>query len=291
MEYLVKNTFSKMGYLKRLVSEPLKEIQTVLRSNDVDKETLELQAGENNPEALDDLREYLRLASLKSQQVVLHDMIEKRYSLRPYGWPDEELLLLLARLVVLGEVTLSMDSAVLPIDKIYEAITTPAKRRKVVVRRRETADPKAIQNARALGKELFAEMGPDGEDALGSFLQGKLREWQTSLNAFKQLADTGDYPGAKEIRDGLTLINPLLNDRESRKFIERFNGLKADLTDLAEEFDELEHFYDHQKATWEKLRKAYAAFQLNRLELERDEKAGPVLTRMGEILRRGVPMA
>ena len=197
MEYLVKNTFNKMGYLKRLVSEPLKELQTVLRSNDVDRQTLELQAGENNPEALDDLREYLRLASLKSQQVVLHDMIEKRYALRPYGWPDEELLLLLARLVVLGEVTLSMDSAVLPIDKIYEAITTPAKRRKVIVRRRETADPKAIQNARALGKELFAEMGPDGEDALCSFLQGKLREWQTALNSFKQLADTGDYPGAK----------------------------------------------------------------------------------------------
>ena len=35
---------------------------------------------------------------MKSQQVVLHDMLEKRYSLRPYGWPDEEVLLLLARL-------------------------------------------------------------------------------------------------------------------------------------------------------------------------------------------------
>ena len=103
---------------------------------------------------------------MKSQQVVLHDMLEKRYSLRPYGWPDEEVLLLLARLIVLSEINLMMDSTLLPIDKVYEAITTPAKRRKIVIRKRETSDPKAIQNARSLGKDLFAEMGPDGEDGL-----------------------------------------------------------------------------------------------------------------------------
>ena len=101
MEYLIQNTFSKMSYLKRLTAEPLKEIQAVLRSNDIAKENLLFQTGENNPEALEDLRSYLQLCSMKSQQVVLHDMLEKRYALRPYGWPDEEVLLLLARLIVL----------------------------------------------------------------------------------------------------------------------------------------------------------------------------------------------
>ena len=83
---------------------------------------------------------------------------------------------------------------------------------------------------------------------------------------------------------GLTLINTLLADKESRKFIERFNTLKKDLLDLAEQFHDLENFYDHQKPTWEKLRKAHAAFQLNRLELEKDAQAGPALKRMQEIL-------
>ncbi len=69
------------------------------------------------------------------------------------------MLLLLARLIVLSEISLMMDSTLLPIDKVYEAITTPAKRRKIVIRKRETSDPKAIQNARNLGKDLFAEMG------------------------------------------------------------------------------------------------------------------------------------
>ena len=103
------------------------------------------------------------------------------------------------------------------------------------------------------------------------------------------MADTGNYPGGDEITHGLALINPLLADKESKKFIERFNTLKNDLLDLADQFHDLEHFYDHQKPTWEKLRKAHAAFQLNRLELEKDAQAGPALKRMQEILSAPVP--
>ena len=291
MEYLVQNTFNKMGYLKHLSSEPLKELQAVLRSNDTAKETALLLAGENNPEALEDLRNYLHLCSMKSQQVVLHGMLEKRYSLRPYGWPEDEVLLLLARLVVLGEVTLMMDGSLLAIDKVYEAITTSAKRRKIVLRKRETADPKSIQDARTLGKELFAEMGPDGEDALFGFLQTKLKGWQVALSGFRQLADTGSYPGSAEIGEALALLGPLLADTESRKFVERFNGLKADLGEVGDNFHELEHFYNHQKPTWERLRKSHASFRLNRLELERNETAGPALRRMQEIMAAKSPYA
>ena len=289
MEYLIKNTFSKMSYLKHLSAEPLKEVQAILRSNDIAKENLLFEKGENNPEAIEDLRNYLQLCSMKSQQVVLHDMLEKRYLLRPYGWPDEDVMLLLARLVVLSEVTIMMDSILVPIDRVYEAITTPSKRRKVVIRKRETSDPKAIQNARSLGKELFAEMGPDGEDGLTTYLQIKLKDWQAALHGFKQLADTGSYPGAVEITDGLSLIAPLIADKESKKFIERFNSLKDDLIDLEDQFQELEHFYSHQRPTWEKLRKANTAFQLNRLELQKDVEAGAALNRIQEILSAPSP--
>ena len=289
MEYLIQNTFNKMSYLKRLTAEPLKEIQGVLRSNDIAKESLLFQTGENNPEALEDLRNYLHLCSLKSQQVILHDILEKRYSLRPYGWPDEEVLLLLARLFVLSEVSLMMDSTLVPIDKVYEAITTPAKRRKIVIRKRETSDPKAIQSARSLGKELFVEMGPDGEDSLCTFLQTRLKGWHATLSGYKSLADTGNYPGSDEIAQGLAFVSPLLADKESRKFIERFNTLKNDLLDLADHFHNLEHFYEHQKPAWEKLRKAHTAFQLNRLELEKDAQAGPSFKRMHDILSAKSP--
>jgi hypothetical protein len=289
MEYLIQNTFNKMSYLKRLTTEPLKELQAVLRSNDIAKEQLLFEKGENNPEAIEDIRNHLELCSKASRQIVLHDMIEKRYALRPYGWPDDEVLLLVARLLILGEISLMMDGALIPLDKVYESITAPAKRRKIVVVKRHTSDPKALQNARNLGKELFAEMGPDGEDGLFAFLQGKLKDWQANLNTYKPLTETGNYPGKEEVADGLMLINKLLSDKDSFKFIERFILLKNDLLDFAERYHDLEHFYDHQRATWEKLRKATERFQLNRLELERDAQAAPALRRMLEILSAPSP--
>lgn len=289
MEYLIQNTFTKMSLLNRRSPEPLKEIQAVLRSNDVAKENMLFEKGWSNSEALEDLRNYLQLSSMRSQQVVLHDLLEKRYQLRPYGWPEEEILLLLARLIVLSEVSLMMDSTLLPIDKVYEAMTTSAKRRRIIVRKRETSDPKALQNARSLGRDLFAEMGPDGEDGLMTFLQGKLRDWQGALQGYQQLAETGNYPGLDEITQGLGLIGPLLADKESRKFLERFQTLRGDLLDLADQFRDLKHFYDHQKPTWERLRNSHSAFALNRIELEKDAQAGSALRRMQQIIQAASP--
>lgn len=289
MEYLIQNTFSKMRFLKQLTAEPLKEVQAVLRSNDIARESLLFQTGENNPEALEDLRGYLQLCAMRSQPVVLHELLEKRYAVRPYGWPEEEVLLLVARLFVLSEISLMMDGALLPLDKVYDAITTPAKRRKIILRKREMADPRAIQNARSLGKELFAEMGPDGEDSLMTFLQTQLRDWQLTLQGYQSLADTGNYPGKDKISQGLAVIRPLLADQESCKFIERFNTVKDELIDLGDQYHDLKHFYDHQKPMWEKLRKAHTAFQLNRLELEKDPQAGPALKRMQDILAAASP--
>ena len=102
-----------------------KEIQAILRSNDIGQQTLALELDEGNTQAIDDVRNYVALMAGQNKQIVLHDMIEKRYSLRPYGWPDDEVLLLVARLLVLGEISLMMDGALVPIDKAYEAHHDP----------------------------------------------------------------------------------------------------------------------------------------------------------------------
>jgi hypothetical protein len=278
-----------MGYLKVLNPEPLKEVQAILRSNDIGQQALKIEMPEGNKQALDEVRNHIQLAASASKQVILYDLIEKKYALRPYGWPDGEVLILIARLLVLGEISLMMEGALIPVNKVYEAITAPAKQRKILVLKKQTSDPKAVQNARNLGKELFHEMGPDGEDALFVFLQNKLKDWQTTLNQYKTLADTGNYPGTDEIADGLSVIKKLLGCDSSYKFIEQFNAQKNTLEDLAEGYQDLAHFYDHQKATWDKLRKAVVRFQLNRLELDRDKQASPALARMQVILEAAAP--
>jgi len=88
------------------------------------------------------------------------------------------------------------------VDKAYGELTTPSKRRRIVVLQRKTADPRALQQARSLGKDVFAIMGPDGEDALSTFLRSKLDGWHSQLSRYKTLAETGQYPGQAEITEG-----------------------------------------------------------------------------------------
>ncbi len=292
LEYLIKNTFTKMGLLKRLQSDDqarLKEINAVLHINDVAQLQLGLQAQDANGQAVQDVRTYVELCTKTSRQIVLYDMIENRYANRPYGWPQLETALLVAELMVLGEISLVVDGATVSHERAYEVLTTPAKQRKAIVVQRKTTDPKALQDARNLGQKVFGEMGPDGEDALFIFLKGNLKGWRDDLNRYKALSDTGDYPGGEEISDGLTLIKPLMGDDDSFKFLGRFNTLKNDLLDLSEDYHDLNHFYQHQRETWEKLRRSLQRFQLNRLELDRDAKAAAALRRIQEILSAKVP--
>jgi hypothetical protein len=289
MEYLIANTFTKMRYIKVKNPSPEKEIQAILRANDIGQQTLKLTIDEGNPEAIAELRNFIDLCMRTSKQIVLYELIENRFANRPYGWPDMEVALLLARLLVLGEISLGTDGGVIPLEKCYDALTSPAKWRKIVITQRRTQKPEEVKKARLLGQDVFSQMGPEGEDALFTFLKGKLQGWQTSLQGYKPLAETGDYPGLEEIKEGLALTKKLLANEDSYKFIEHFNANRDDLKSLSDDFHDLEHFYEHQKPTWDALRKACGRFQPNRNELEQDGATGPAWRRMGEILKAPAP--
>ncbi|MEZ4281613.1 MAG: hypothetical protein R3F21_18560 [Myxococcota bacterium] len=66
-EYLIKNTYSKMDYIQYLHPNPKQEIQSTLRANDVEQVSLALNTPEANAQAMDDLREYVRLCAMRSQ--------------------------------------------------------------------------------------------------------------------------------------------------------------------------------------------------------------------------------
>ncbi|MBM4067775.1 MAG: BREX system P-loop protein BrxC [Planctomycetes bacterium] len=284
LEYLIDNTFPKMAHIGKFSDEPKKELQAILRANDLQKAAI---AGANN-RAMEEVRDFITLSDKANHPVVLFDMIEK-YGKRPYGWPDDEVLLLVACLHVLGEIQLVMNGAPISIDKVFENVTAPRKQRSITVVRRKMPDPKVLQQCRNLGKEVFSEMGPDSEDGLFEFQKSKCKDWQSALSNYKSLADTGNYPGQAEITDGLNLLKALLAADEPAKFIERFLENKEPLLDLCDEFHDIDQFYRQQRPTWEKLRKAYDRFGLNRMELERDQSAATAMARMKEILSAPSP--
>lgn len=291
LTYLIENTYSKLGYLKALKDSPEAcrvEIQAVLRANDIGQQSLAIQADDANKQAIDDIRSFIDLSTKASRQTTLADLVDK-YAKRPYGWPEFETVLLLARLMVLGEVSIATDGATVAVDKAYDPLSKTAKWRTIIVVKRKTVDSTELQCARKIGMDVFGAMGPDSEEGLFTFLREKLTAWQTKLKEFKPLADTGRYPGRTEIDGALTRINGLLGERASYEFIEKIIQQKDDLLDMCDEYHELDHFYDHQKPTWDRLKTAADEFAVNRSELEKDAAAAAALSDMAVILKSVSP--
>ncbi len=289
LDYLVRNTFTKMNYLVNLRDNPLPEIQALLRRDDVAQQGLALDVEEHNPLALVELRDYLELCTRTSRKVVVHEMINDRFANRPFGWPPLEVALLLTRLYVAGEIQFLQGGAAVPHDRLYEFLSTASKWRSITIIQRVTANPDDVRKARELSHELFAELGPESEDALFAHLKLKLGNWQSALLGFKALADTGNYPGKSEIDAGLESIKSVLAVTESNQFLPKFHQAKDELADLSDDFHDLEHFYGPQRSTWDKLRHAYDLFALNRMELKRDAAAEQALQRMYDILTAPAP--
>ncbi|MDP6997056.1 MAG: BREX system P-loop protein BrxC [Candidatus Poribacteria bacterium] len=291
LESLIKNAYPKMGFIHTLHLNPKQEIQSILRANDLEQVSLELDTPESNPEALNDLRQHVQLSVQSNQPIVLHQLIDKRYGGRPYGWPELELVLLVARLAVLKEINLldSNTKAPIALDNAYDHLTSSSKQRRVILTQHQSAGPDLIKKAIALAKELFAQTGPNAEDALFDLLQKKLSNWNNDLLGYAPLADTGQYPGKAEIDSGLTILSQYVAETESRTFLECFVEDKADLLDLAEYIQDLQDFYTNQKQSWEQLREAVDKLSPNRLQLEADPQGGPALARMEEICSASRP--
>jgi len=290
LDYLIKNIYTKFSYLTSLQDDPQKEIKALLLTDDVGLQQLKILQQEPNPNAMKELRQYIDLMVAKNHRIALDELVG-RFASRPYGWPEWEIILLVARLFALGEVKLMMDGAAIQIKEAIDPLTKTVKWKQVTILRRKVAGKEDLEKARKLGQKLFGKIGPDNQDGLSSTLSGELRGWQKQLLSFNPLADTGSYPGKKEIDAGLNEIHALVSINDPYELIKEFNNKADNLQDLAEDMNELVDFYKNLKPTWERLRSALSTFKPNRSLLLKDPAASQAISRMDMIMEAQSPYA
>lgn len=289
VNYLIQNIYTKLGYLNVLQEEPQKEIRAALLSDEIGQGALTLDGTEGNAQALKEVKQFIDLSVGQSHRIPIDELV-KRFSGRPYGWPEWEIILLIARLFMAGEIKLMTEGAAIQPREAIEPLTKSVKWKMVTILKRKTVGAQELTASRKLGQDLFGQIGSDTEDKLYVFLRENLIDWDRRLSGYKTLADTGSYPGKKEINSGCTLIEKLLSIRDSYEFFQAFNQAKDDLKDLCDDMHELDDFYTNQRTTWERLKKTMeGVFRLNRQELGKDDTARQSLVRMDQILSAPKP--
>jgi len=289
-QYIVENTFQKISLLQPSSGDLLREIQAVLNADDATQMNMDLDAEECNPQAMKEVEQYIGLRVDRNEALYLRDIVS-RFNHRPYGWPDNEILLLVARLAMTGKISFTTKGVSVANKNAYEAFTNIRKRGELRLQRIRQHEDRQLKKAINLAKSLFSKTATGhSEKELFELITKELHHWEEQLKSFNNKAQTGQFPGTAEIEQGLTLTAGLLEQSNSFALIQRLIDDEQALEDFAEDFEDLAEFYNSQFQTWQMLADAINhQFKANQPALEKQAEAATALSELERIYTMAEP--
>lgn len=282
-QYLLENTYNKLNYLRVLQQDPERELHAVLHTNDIGQLGLSLDGEEGNPQAVKEVEQFISLRASGNDRLLVSDIIE-RFSKRPFGWPDGEILLILGRLAALDRISFhSGASSSMALPDAFDGLQNSRRRREISVLKKRQTDDNLLKQARNLTQELFNALGPAAEKELFEFYLGHVRTWRDNLKTYKSKTDVSHLPGKSAIEQALLSLERLLSNHDSVDFFKVVTDDKNTYLDLEEDYRDLHEFFTNQLHTWQQLQQALRRFDKNKQALEKDHKASKALTELRSI--------
>ncbi|WP_445663847.1 hypothetical protein [Escherichia coli] len=249
-----------------------------------------IQQSQSNPDAMREVESWISMNIEYNKPVYLRDILN-HFARRPYGWPEDEVKLLVARLACKGKFSFSQQNNNVERKQAWELFNNSRRHSELrlhKVRRHDEAQVrKAAQTMADIAQQPFNERE---EPALVEHIRQVFEEWKQELNVFRAKSEGGNNPGKNEIESGLRLLNAILNEKEDFALIEKVSSLKDELLDFSEDREDLVDFYRKQFATWQKLGAALnGSFKSNRSALEKDAAAVKALGELESIWQMPEP--
>jgi len=267
LEYLIKSAYPKLYYIKKTHDDPVKEIKFLLNSDFPTQDTLIANLEKDNPDAIQEMQFYMRCAFQKNNRIELTDII-KYFSSRPFGWSEWETIILLTRLFVTRRIEIILAGDIVGFKEAYGPLTKTQQWKQLSVQQVKIVDEHDLDKARGIGQKLFGKIGPENSEKLMVFLRDNLEQWQSRLDEYKIISNTGSYPGKKEIAEALDTLNKVLKVGNTYEFFKRFNESENDLIPLEEDMKDLDDFYRSHVPLWKKLQSRTAVYKQIQAELE-----------------------
>lgn len=289
-KYLLENTYTKLGLLKTLQKDPFKELSAVLTADDIAQLGLSLDGAEGNPRATKEVDQYLTLKTSGTERIMLSDIVE-RFSKRPYGWPDGEILLIVGRLAAAGRISFQVGGGTLAVKESFESLHNSRRRREVSVIRKRQTNEAILKQARELSRDLFSSLGPSSEKELHDFCQKHLQTWLENLKSYRSKAESGFFPGEEIISKLTVTLERLLSTDDSFEFFGQLVANKSDYLELEEDYREIHEFFTSQLQAWQQLQGSLTRFDKNRQALEKHHEASSALNQLREIESSARPYA
>ena len=252
---LVKTVYHKLNYIDAAMGED--EIRKLLKTSN--QLTLNLEGGtEPNIHALDDVLQYVAGNSRMHVKTSMKS-IKDRFMKAPYGFVEDDVQWLVAKLFKRGELSFFVNGASVTmmnkdVEEIINYITKKAFVEKLMMEERVRVQDKDKKVVRDVLKELFRTSSPsDDEDAVMNYFISFANKLISELRVMKKDYDRAKYPGLKVIEEGIRIMSDIVQIQSPVEFFQTVSKKQDDLLDFAEDYEPIKAFFTgEQKGIFDK---------------------------------------
>lgn len=244
---LIENEYSKLGDMK---SEPVQSDILELLRKPKTQISLDLgDMGDADQDALNDMIASIRYAGKNAAKFSIKQAFDK-YSAAPYGYTEEDIEFLIAKLYKNGQISLKMNSVVYSpastsADDAYRYITKREYREKILLEIKAVPQSKWIKSVKDVIRDFY------GKTVMTEDTDALMRDFQHYGNAKRknvndvlrtEYGTDSVLPGKNILEKAIRLIDETCDIGDPMTFYKRVDDLYDDFDEVSEDMIDLNGF-------------------------------------------------
>lgn len=283
---LVESVYSKLGYIKHNFDNDNELLQILANPNG--QVTFGGGFAVDNPEAVDEVEQFLELQGMKMLPTSMGD-IQRRFSGIPYGWREIDIAATICSLIATRKVALQYSGNMIqPSDKhIPDYLRRKTEIDKTLVTRKVAISDSLMKKSREFLKEFFNTMDlPSDEDGLISYvLDGFTAERAKLQGLLDDQYSAGAYPDKAIVENGVKLCDNLLSQKkDNTALLTKMISMEDELLDLCEDMASVLAFFKNQRPIFDEASLLLDKMTAEGEYLQAEQEAVTALTQIRDIL-------
>lgn len=292
LEILINNIYTKFTYIKKnYTTQDIRELWNGNKQMTLSKEVEFL-----NQKAYEAMQDYIEEKNAFSQNITIRTLLQD-FTIAPYGFLDDDILYLLARLLKNEVVALYYSGEIQNItsDETLNKILKRDYYDRTLIKMRKKIDVKYINDLKSVARNSFNEISlSDDEDGMirdfkerciGHTID-KLRDILGNYNNIKAY----QYPGKQVIEDALRLFNSISNIRDTSEVFEEVSNRKEEIAEITPKIDTISEFFKgSQKEQFDKVRDTIITYENNKDYVDNTQELKDVVGKILDILKAEEP--
>jgi hypothetical protein len=227
------------------------EIRKMLQSTN--QISLGLDAGpEANTHALDEVQSFIGINSRNHMKTSMKS-VKDRFMKAPYGYVDDDIHWLIARLFKRGDLAFTVNGASVslnskPVEEIIGFITKKAFVEKLLIEERVRVNDKDKKAVRDVMKEVFhTSSSSEDEDSIMKDFQRYAQNIITEIDRLEVFYKQYKYPGKKVLESGKHLMLSVIQPQSPIEFFADISKRRDEFTDFAEDYEPVKAFFSGEQ--------------------------------------------